>query len=243
MSSPASRACVFGALDLMNGIGVTHACGRNIRGRRNLVRRDARAEFSRGSVFDPRLALDDTGRLAAFNFPLAERHRDWLSHRRAACGRRRNSDVHFLRPGETAFEASGRIRLGRDRRCCRAGGCQQCVGRRNADAAADARPSDVGNGRDDARRFSAVRHQSRPASLRQSFGSRLEPDCEPFHRQLHADRPQSSAGRIVGEAAVHSAALALSRKSFCSRRWEHWAPILRPPNWRSLRFSECSALS
>ena len=85
-----------------------------------------------------------------------------LSDRRAAGRRRRDSNLPVLFDREAPDQTSGRIRQGRDRRCRRSRSCEQCVRRRNAGAAADARAADVGDRGDDARRLPAIRTQSGP---------------------------------------------------------------------------------
>ena len=77
-----------------------------------------------------------------------------LSDRRDAGRRRRDPDLsELLRRTQALVEARG-VRQGRDRRRRRPGGRQQCLGRGRAGADAHARPADLGDGGDHARRRS-----------------------------------------------------------------------------------------
>ena len=161
------------------------ARGRPVRARRSALRRLAPPPRRRDARSGARLALDDLGRLEALVAGLAARHRVRLSDRRAAGRRRRDPDLPVLFDRTQADQASGRVRQGRDRRRRGPRGREQCLGGRNAGAAADARPADLGDRRHDARRLPAIRPQSRAAAVRRKARSGVGPDREPVHRQPH----------------------------------------------------------
>ena len=129
---------------------------------------------------------------------VAARHAVRLPDRRAAGRRRRDPDLPVLFDREAAHQASGGIRPRRDRGRRRSRGRQQRLRRRHAGAAADARPADLGDRRDDAGGLPAIRPQSRAAAVRREARSGVGPDRQPVHRQRHAAGAQSAAGRACG---------------------------------------------
>ena len=201
----------FGVPDLLDGVEVTtlavglFAVGEAlyVASRRHLV--EEKLEPVRGSLWmtkeDWKRSWWPWMRGTLFGFP----------DRRAAGRRRRNPDVPVLFDREAADQASGGVRPRRDRGRRRARGRQQRLRRRHAGAAADARPADVGDRRDDAGGLPAIRPQSRAAAVRRAPRSGLGPDRQPVHRQRHAAGAQPAAGRPVGAPARDPAAVALCR--------------------------------
>ena len=187
------------------------ARGRPVRRRRSALRRLAPPSRRGEARAGARLAVDDQGGLEALVEAVAARHAVRLPDRRAAGRRRRDPDLPVLFDREAAHQASGGIRPRRDRRRRRSRGRQQRLRRRHAGAAADARPADLGHRRDDAGGLPAIRPQPRAAAVRRAARSGLGPDRQPVHRQRHAARAQPAAGRAVGAAARHPAAVALRR--------------------------------
>ena len=143
---------------------------------------------------------------------MAARRGDRLPDRRHAGRRRRNPDLPVLCHRKEAVEAQGGVRHGRRHRGrCRSGSRQQCLGRRRAGADADARPADLGDGRDHAVGLPELRHQSGAAAADDAGRPGLGPDRQPVHRQRHPGRPQPAADRAVGAAAEDPGAAALCR--------------------------------
>ena len=109
-----------------------------------------------------------TARTGALVEAVAARNADRLPDRRDAGRRSRDPDLPLLfTPRETLTKTPGGVRPRRDRRRRGTGGGQQCLGRRDAGAASDARAADLGDGGDHARGLPAVRTAAGPAALRQ----------------------------------------------------------------------------
>ena len=164
------------------------ARGRAVCRRRGALRRLPAPPRPGGDRAGSGLAVDDEGGLEPVLETVDPRHLPRVPDRRASGRRRRDPDLPLLHDREAALEASGGVRQGRDRRRRRAGGGEQRVRRRHADAAAHARPADLGHRRDHARRLPAIRAQPRAAAVRRAAGPRLGPDREPVRRERHAGR-------------------------------------------------------
>ena len=151
---------------------------------------------------DEGLDLDEQGGLEALVEAVAARYRLRIPVRHDPRRRRRDPDVPFLRDREEALEASGGIRQGRDRGRGRTRGGEQCVGHRNAGAAAHARAADDGDRRDHPRRLPAMGAAAGPAAVRDAAAADLGPHRQHVRRQRDPADPQPPAGRHLGQAAA-----------------------------------------
>ena len=204
-------------LDLRRARPARRHRGDDARGRALRDRRGAEGRGHAGRTREEKveavqgLGLDDARGLGALLEALAARHRHRLPDRRHAGRRRRDRHLPSLLDREGADQAPRGVRPRRHRGRRRAGGGEQRLGRRHAGAAPDARPADQRHGGDHARGLPAVRPAAGAAALRQQRAAGLEPDRQPARREPHADRAEPAAGRALGAAAHHPAALALRR--------------------------------
>ncbi len=144
---------------------VDHRRGRPLRGRRDALRRLAPLRRQGRDRAAEGLALDDRAGMVALVEGVDARRAHRLPDRRAAGGRRRNPDLPLLCVGEEAVEAkeefgtTGAIEgvAGPE-----AANNASAAGRAGADA--DARPADLGHGRDHAVGLPELRHQAGAAA-------------------------------------------------------------------------------
>ncbi len=122
------------------------------------------------------LGVDEPRGLGAVVEAVAARHADRLPDRRDAGGRGRDRHLPVLCDREGAGEVSRGVRPWRHRGRRRAGGGEQRLGRRDAGAAADARPADDCDGGDHAGGLPAVRPAAGAAAVRHQRDAGLEPD-------------------------------------------------------------------
>ena len=149
--------------------------GRAVRGRRGAAHGgQAAVGRRRGGGAARRRARGGTGHpggLAAVVEAVAARRRDRVPVRGAARGRRGGADLPPPYATRAAPESRRRVGRGCDRGRRRARGRQQRVVLGNAGAAADAGDSDVGDGRDHARRVPDLQPAAGPGALRAATAS------------------------------------------------------------------------
>ncbi|CAA9317224.1 MAG: Tripartite tricarboxylate transporter TctA family, partial [uncultured Nocardioidaceae bacterium] len=138
---------------------------------------------------------------------VAARHRLRLPARCDAGGRRGDPDVPLVRDRAEAVQAPRGVRQGRHRGRRRSGGREQRGGGRGAGAAAHPRHPDVGDRGDNPGRVPGLRDPDRPHPADHGVGPGLDAHRLAAHRQLHAAGAEPAAGRGLGEAAAHPAAL------------------------------------
>ncbi len=125
---------------------------------------------------------------------------------------------------------SGRVRPWRHRRRRWARGRQQRGRRRYPRAAADAGSADVGDGCDHAGGIPELRPATRADVVRYKRRAGLGTDRVTLHRQRHAARSQSAAGRCLGAPAAGSPALSLrgDHGFRAGRRMGHFDLVVGP---------------
>ena len=202
----------FGLPDLLDGIAVTTLAVALFAIGETLAVVGRKAHGGREGRGGQGLGLDDAGRTgSAPGSPGCAARRS--ASRSAPCRPAAPTSASFLSYAaeKQLRQASRGVRPWRHRGRRRPGSRQQCLGRRHAGAAADARPADHGDRGDHAGRLPAVRPAAGTAAVRQQCAAGLGPDRQPAGRQPHAAGAQPAADRPLGEAADHPAALALCR--------------------------------
>ena len=156
-SPSASRSCSTASTSWSSRSACSRSARRSTpRRRRRQRRRDLPL---RGSLW---MTRDDWSRSWK---PWLRGDADWLSARRAARRRRGDPDVPVVRARARLARDPDEFGHGAIEGVAGPEAANNAVGRRHAGAAADARPADIGDRRDPARRLPAVRSAARPAAV------------------------------------------------------------------------------